>query len=59
MEGRDAPGTLFAILKSCGICVKIKANQVAEMKAGGRFGRNRTAEAPERFTTATQITPDR
>lgn len=43
MEGWDAPGPLFAILKSRRICVKIKANQVVEMKVGGRFDSNRTA----------------
>ena len=36
-------GPLFAILKSRRICVKIKANQVVEMKVGGRFDSNRTA----------------
>ena len=54
MEGRDAPGTLFAILKSCGICVKIKANQTAEVKVGGRFDSNRADRpaAPGGFAEA-------
>lgn len=57
--GPGCPGPLFALLKSRRICVKIKANQKAEVKVGGRFDRNRATEAPERFTPAAQITSDR
>ena len=54
MEDRETPGPLFAILKSWDICVKIKANQIAETKAGGRFDSNGTDRpaAPGGFTEA-------
>ena len=48
-----------AILKCRRICVKMNANQAPVMKAGGRFDRDRTTEAPGRFAKATQIASDR
>jgi hypothetical protein len=57
MEGWDAPGPLFAILKSRRICVKIKANQTAEEKVGGRFDSNRADRpaAPGGFAEAQRL----